>query len=396
MKQTTVFAGILLVFLGILNADSWATRTAMPTARYYHVTGYANNRIYAIGGSGITTNEEYDPVFDSWTSRTSMPTARWWGFAAGVVSDKIYAIGGAEPGDYLDINEEYTPSTDSWTTKAPMPTPRFGMGIGVYGDKLYVIGGYNSSGVLAACEEYDPNTDSWTSKTPMPSARYRLAVGVVEDKIYAIGGYNAGLGGYLAVVEEYDPVNDIWTSKSSMPTARSEFAIGTMYDKIYAIGGYIDGEIATNEEYDPSTDSWTTKTSMPTARWGLAVSSIAGTSKIYAIGGGTGAGALAVNEEYSPDLVEIAENRNYHNEISISPTIIRDKICLQFNAQIDKSVRITLFNAVGRVVLKEEITNMPRSVTIEGTRVKNLNPGVYFLTVATNACRYKQIKLIKL
>ena len=184
----------------------------MPTGREGSAAGVVNNKIYAIGGttgpSPFTTVEEYDPATNTWTTKASMPTGRYY-LVVGVVGSKIYAIGGYS-GGYLTTVEEYDPATNTWTncgTPAPgngctqMPTGRTGASASVVNNKIYAIGGLGSSGSLTIVEEYDPATNTWTTKTSMTTGRYYLAAGVVNNKIYTIGGYN-GSSGYLNTVEE--------------------------------------------------------------------------------------------------------------------------------------------------------------------------------------------------
>ena len=300
--STDVVAFAVLLCFSILHANVWTTKQSMVNTRRFPVVAAVSDKLYAIGGDGTATTEEFDPVNNSWATLASMPTVRWWGFGAGTVNGKIYAIGGATGGLYLDENEEFDPSSNTWTSKTPMPTERHGLAIGVIHDTIYAIGGRNSTGYLSVNEAYDPATNTWTSKAPIPTARYYLAIAVANGKIYAIGGY--GASGNLATVEEYDPATDTWTSRTDMPTARHEHAAATLNGRIYAIGGWNGAsDLAINEEYDPIGDSWTTRASMPTARSGLAIAAIA--DSIYAVGGLLGFTYLATNEMYYFDPVGI-------------------------------------------------------------------------------------------
>ena len=218
----------------------------------------------------FTPSQIPTPVEIIWRTKSPMPTGRW-GLAAGVVDNKIYAIGGYYPSSSRTV-EEYDPVTDRWTTKASMPTSRENLAVGVVNNKIYAIGGCCNS--LSTVEEYDPATNQWSNKTSMQTERTDLAVGVVNGKIYSIGGEEHWTGGYtyLNTVEEYDPMNNTWTSKSPMPTARSELAIGVVGGKIYVIGGKNGIKLLnTVEEYDPMNDNWTSKSPMPTARSKLAI-----------------------------------------------------------------------------------------------------------------------------
>ena len=274
---------------------TWATKTAMPTAREGLTSDVVNGKIYVIGGYNngfLNTVEEYDPAANTWSTKTAMPTARE-GLTSSVVNGKIYAIGGW---NYNSKNmvQEYDPTTDTWSTKTSMPTARYGLTSSVVNGKMYVIGGRGTGGILDTVEEYDPATDSWTTKTDMPKNRSALTSSVVNGKIYVIGGKN--YGGRLNTVEEYDPATDSWTTKTDMPTAREDLTSSVVNGKIYVIGGGYSKNAV--EEYDPATDSWATKTAMPTAREDLTSSVVNG--KIYAIGGTYGASLVNTVEEYTP------------------------------------------------------------------------------------------------
>jgi hypothetical protein len=283
-------------------ADTWTSRTSMDATRRFPGVVSAAGKLYAIGGDGTRATEEFDPVANSWTSMDSMPTARWWGFGTAVVNGRVYAMGGASGGIYLDENEEFDPAANSWTSRTAMPTERHGLAVGVINDTIYAIGGRNSGGYLSVNEAYDPASDTWTTKTPMPTARYYLAAAVANGKLYAIGGY--GAAGNLNTVEEYDPATDSWTSRTGMPTAREEHAAATLNGMIYVVGGWSGvTDLATNEEYDPVFNIWSTRASMITARSGLGAASVA--DSLYAIGGLLGFTYLAVNEMYCFDPVHI-------------------------------------------------------------------------------------------
>src|SRR5208337_4583822 len=103
-------------------ADSWSTRSAMPTSRDAAAAGVINGDIYVVGGSStldLAINESYDPSGDTWTERTPMPTAR--NAAAGsVVNSKLYVIDGSN-GGALGTNEEYTAVSPS-PTRTPTAT----------------------------------------------------------------------------------------------------------------------------------------------------------------------------------------------------------------------------------------------------------------------------------
>lgn len=225
------------------DAGTWSIKAAMPTPRAYLTAVTVENRIYAIGGYGVShddvlgTVEMYDPETNTWASREPMPTPRF-GLAAAVANGKIYVFGGMRFGASLATLEEYDPETDSWAVKASMPRPVVYHGGASVNGKIYSIGGGSDIGVPPVWE-YDPMINSWTTKSNMITPRYALAVAMVNNLVYAIGGvkYVAGGDSYSSIVEAYDPHTDLWVSKASMQNVAYEFAATTLGDKIYALGG---------------------------------------------------------------------------------------------------------------------------------------------------------------
>ena len=301
-----------------LAQSNWTRKTAMPTARFGFAAGVVNGKIYAIGGAPSLTGayystvEEYDPATDTWTKKTRMPTARN-GLAAAVVQDKIYVVGG-EPSAQASLAtvEMYDPATDTWTPKANMPTKRtFHSACGV-GGKLFVLGGVTAGDPAAewcppALDVYDPATDTWTTKGNVKTPRACAAVCALDQRLFFIGGV---LGGDLhaapvSTVEQYDPATDTWTRKANMPTARSYPSATVLGGKIYVIGG---GDWngpnfsrVVVEMYDPATDTWKIQPPMNVKRFAQCSGTANG--RIYAIGGSQdwypGTG-MATVEEYDP------------------------------------------------------------------------------------------------
>lgn len=229
--------------------DTWTTKPEMPTPRQGLTTSVVNGKIYAIGGAvsesytyqnvnTFTTVEEYDPTADTWTTKSPMPTSR--GFhSAVVIGGKIYIIGGSRNAEPIFANvrtvEVYDPATDTWSQVEEQSLPR-GAGIAVAVDgKIYNNGGYGSTHYH---EEYDPLTGTWTMKTPMPTKRIGLSAGNLDGKIYVIGGHvNDPTYIGVNIVEVYDPASDTWALASEMPTGRYGASVSVVDGKIYVIGG---------------------------------------------------------------------------------------------------------------------------------------------------------------
>ncbi len=279
------------VYAGWRSGNSWTTRAAMSTGRYYTGAGAVGGKLYVVGGNtgggNQTVNEEYDPATNAWTTKAAMPTARN-GLAAAVVAGRLYAIGGYDSG-YKTANEEYDPASNSWATRAAMPTARGSMSGAAVGGKLYVIGA--DGGAKTVNEEYDPATNVWTTRAAMPTGRYIFGLGAISGKIYVVGGTPSSAK--LTANEEYDPAANSWATKAPMPTGRYGMAAAVVGGKLYAVAG-TSGTV--NEEYDPAANAWATRSVLPTDHYALSAAAVGG--KLYAIGGN--GGALTIFEEYDP------------------------------------------------------------------------------------------------
>lgn len=204
--------------------DTWKALAPMPTKRGSPVAAAIGGKIYVIGGAGLHpgsketsvhprrphrslgTNEAYDPATNTWEQRSDMPTARNHA-AIGVVSNKIYVIGGrigaafmTTPASATDIVEEYDPAADQWgPLKRSMPTPRSAMGWGTYKGKIYVAGGEMRDekifGAYIVVEALDPVANRWTILPPMTIPRHGHATAVLGNRLHIVSGDVQSLGG---------------------------------------------------------------------------------------------------------------------------------------------------------------------------------------------------------
>lgn len=319
IKVSRSFSILLVILLSvsslsILNVtaqeeDSWISMTKMSHLRKDLSLAEVDNKIYAIGGSGIGLNEMFDPNTNNWTTKTPSPTTRWNGHSTvAVYQNKIYLIGGGHAfGKICDANEAYNPVDDTWEEKTPIPNPRAGCSASTFNNKIYVFGGgwtglnldnpdeplgyysvsYNFTDV------YDPNNNTWSVASPAPIELYSCQSVVFEDKIYVFSkgiiqvydprtdswlseirtnlnvSSNARIGAtsgrfapkriHIVDVDKhhiYDPNSDSWSDGAPMNAFRSSFGLVVVNDKLYAMGGQHEGQYhsllsSKNEEYTP-------------------------------------------------------------------------------------------------------------------------------------------------
>src|SRR5215208_338206 len=153
-----------------------------------------------------------------------MPTARA-NLATAEVGGLVYAIGGLDDLNTLDVVETFNPRSGRWTTSLPLPQPRDGPGAAGLGGLLYVAGGFVlPDGITNSVLVYDPKQNTWRSVAPMPTVRERLRLVASGRYLYAIGGVAIGqpgqFGPSLTTVERYDPKSDRWTTMNPMVESR--------------------------------------------------------------------------------------------------------------------------------------------------------------------------------
>lgn len=214
---------------------------------------------------------EYDPARkpdEAWQRKADIPTARW-GTSCCVYENKIYVLGGigiSQPPDTpaLSVMEVYDPQTDSWQTMPSMGINRAGLCVSQINAKIYALGGWSSHWAVGASaqvfEEYNVDSQKWIRKKDLSIPMGDFATVVLDNKIYMMGGSAVNyLETALKILSVYDPDTDQWTSLASMNSPRTAFAACALNNKIYAIGGMsagAEGGLKSVEVYDPRTDSW--------------------------------------------------------------------------------------------------------------------------------------------
>ena len=251
--QSTVSASqsVVVDTNGITATQSWLSIWT----KYYLVTG--------------------TPSWNTWASKTAMTTARY-NLTASTVNSKIYCIGGTiNWSEYLQTNEEYNPATNTWASKANMTTWRRGLQSSVYNNKIYCIGWRVTWVYANHNEEYDPVANTWASKTSMWTARHTPWSTQSGWFIYVFGWETTWVT-QLATSEAYDIVWNTWSNKASMVNPRAYIWSWLVNGKVYIIWWYNWASwLSFNEEYTlPTTlNSWTITTTPNSTKVWVATSS---------------------------------------------------------------------------------------------------------------------------
>lgn len=204
-------------------SNSWATVASMPTPRAYLSANVVGSKIYLIGGEKYSStnpyhvetgiNECYDPATNTWATKTALPTAVY-SYASAVANNNIYVIGGAKQDHSSSMtlvsnNQVYNSETDKWSILQSVPqTTVYSAAAATQGISspaaVYFAGGF-------AVNEYSNKTfafmlsnNTWKTVEDMPTARSRLGLVAVDDVLYAIGGFDGAH--WLVTAEKYTPL----------------------------------------------------------------------------------------------------------------------------------------------------------------------------------------------
>jgi N-acetylneuraminic acid mutarotase len=150
--------------------NTWTTKSPMPIPVLGSASAVVDGKIYIIGGSRhfqvgwdlatVASNQVYDTENDAWSTRTGLPHALSYaaaGATSGVTAPKnIYVVGGSNQTVYSDVTYAYDSKGDVWSTVASMPTSRVYLAVAVVDDILYAIGGFDGENWLDVNEQYMP------------------------------------------------------------------------------------------------------------------------------------------------------------------------------------------------------------------------------------------------
>ncbi|GAB4209129.1 MAG: kelch repeat-containing protein [Roseiflexaceae bacterium] len=177
-----------------LTSKTWRTAKPMPEPRSAYGLAALDGKLYILGGwDGQQFRNDvfmYDPAADTWTSRTAMPTARAYASAVATSDGTIFVLGGENERGPLATNEVYTPAQEgagAWQTRASLPQPNSRFGSGEVAGFLYTFGGsqgapYRYNIRAEAWEQLDPGE-------PPVSIGQRPAVAVLDNaSLFIIGG----------------------------------------------------------------------------------------------------------------------------------------------------------------------------------------------------------------
>jgi hypothetical protein len=151
--------------------DTWSTKASLPVPAFGYASAVVDDEVYVIGGAQQLTDnlsdlvavdsvQVYNVTNGSWRNVASLPNARSFGAAAvtsGLIApERIYFLGGYDLNAYSSANRVYDVERNSWSSGASLPSARVYLAVAVVDDVLYAIGGFDGENWLDVNERYLP------------------------------------------------------------------------------------------------------------------------------------------------------------------------------------------------------------------------------------------------
>lgn len=158
--------------------------------------------------------------------------------------------------------------TVSQRQEAPLPEAREEAAAATLDHDLYVLGGFDPSGNDTSTV-FISDGKSWRRGPSLPIAVDHPAAAVVSRRLVVAGGFHGGSAS--AQVFVLSPGGLAWESAPPMRRARGALALVGVETRLYAIGGRSAlGEVAVAEAYEASSGAWTDLPPLPQPRDHLA------------------------------------------------------------------------------------------------------------------------------
>lgn len=225
------------------SADAWESVAPMPEALNHHATAVLDGTLFVVGGNRRIDDPPephvfaYDPSADAWEVRDPLPEGRW-GHELVAHDGRLHLVGGESTGSDAALIFD----GDRWSRGASMPTPREHLTAGVLDDRILAVGGRRGGENDPTVEAYDPGTDDWTRIDAEPAAWSGAAGAVVDGTFHLAGGENpATVGGATTDRHEtYDGGTGgdaDWQAAQPLPLALHGPTAVALDGAFYVVGG---------------------------------------------------------------------------------------------------------------------------------------------------------------
>jgi hypothetical protein len=250
----------------------WSAAAAMGTGRESFGTCTVGGNVFVFGGSDedgnlLSSVEMYTPSTDTWSFLSNLPEPLS-NHAAVAVGSTMYVLGGdrgrdADVGDVTTSVRKYDSMQGTWSTVAHMPAPRCDFAACVVGDNIFVIGGCEVENFTVSEQQsvfkYDTKTDEWSTLAPMPDKVHGHSAIEVNGLVYIVGA-----GGNGMKLLRFDPASGVWSVLAELLQPHYHGGSFVLGGYLYALGGEIGGWKV--GRYDVAADTWTAVADMPEDR----------------------------------------------------------------------------------------------------------------------------------
>ncbi|CAO4371650.1 unnamed protein product [Caenorhabditis nigoni] len=251
----------------------WSSIEGVTTLRTRVGVAVHKRQVYAIGGFNGQDRMDLVEKFDydtlNWVKLSPLNRKRS-ALAAAFVSNRLYVCGGYDGNHSLSTMEIYDINKNIWEPGPPMENQRSAAGVTVLGKHIYVCGGHDGMQIFGSVERLDTESQQWERIPSMIQQRCRFGAATYKGKIYVAGGYDGT--SFLKSVEVYDPIEKEWAPCSAMNMRRSRVSLVATNEGLFAVAGF-DGEnnLCSMEQYDETTDQWTISTPLTCHEGGVGV-----------------------------------------------------------------------------------------------------------------------------
>jgi non-specific serine/threonine protein kinase len=181
----------------------------------------------------------YDVGERRWEAVTNLPTARG-ALAVEVVGDRLYAIGGLDPGRKRSYGlvEIYDLERRRWSEGAALPRARDHLASTVSDGRIHVLGGRGlDRRAVRNFDVYDPRADRWQALPPLPYPASGTGLVEIDGRLITAGGEDPARGRLIGYSWAYDLTARRWERLPAMSKPKHGYAVAAHNGRFWAFGG---------------------------------------------------------------------------------------------------------------------------------------------------------------
>ena len=227
----------------------WRTLSPLSSPREGVSLFTLQDKLFAIGGDGVggrvATVETFYPQDNIFSEGPTFPHAISYGNSI-ELGGLPYLLGGNNQGK-IATNYVFENNASTWVVKAPMSKARSGQGLVVYEGHIWAMGGGDGSNSLDLVESYDPVSNSWQLEPSLPVKKQWASAWVANGKIYIAGGRSAN-NVFESSIHSFSRETG-WVSAGNLPENKYAADAVILNDKVYIIAGQTASGVYSNKVY---------------------------------------------------------------------------------------------------------------------------------------------------